>query len=376
VNFKLRAGKLTIPNIVGNSPYTTIYDNLGLLFSNKRIINFLYLNSIRSYLSFCKKKTFYFGSNWAFSILFLFILDALFDGDEPIWEPIEWTLIQTWIIFIFLFSWIGENLITSRFASFTGRDKRVWFAWYKSMWWIEIFYIITLGVAIMLIIVPFYFELNYNSSFIMSFWNWFSKVFFFKSLLMFNFLIIIALFIQINIRFLFYKKLLPLVFVIILILNFIFFTQFYITFFSYFTDSNWYVNNRNNDLIQLSHEPLKWSWDLENRDHFQYHNSRTVFWFKTDGPFAEAFFLINLFYLLSLFMVAVFWLVLFRRIIYVNEFSYNYTLGAISSLKQFYYFYLMFYFFIIACVIIIYLKFPNEFLWLLNKNSWISHFRL
>jgi len=192
---------------------------------------------------------------------------------------------------------------------------------------------------------------------------------------MFNLLIVIALFIQINIRFLFYKKLLILVFIIILILNFIFFTQFYITFFSYFTDNNWYVNNRNNDLIQLSHEPLKWSWDLENRDHFQYHNSRTVFWFKTDGPFAEAFFLINLFYLLSLFIVAVFWLVLFRRIIYVNEFSYNYTLGAISSLKQFYYFYLMFYFFIIACVIIVYLKFPNEFLWLLNKNSWISHLR-
>jgi hypothetical protein len=40
-------------------------------------------------------------------------------------------------------------------------------------------------------------------------------------------------------------------------LNILFFIQFYITFFSYFTDNNWYVNNKNNDMIQLSHEPLK-----------------------------------------------------------------------------------------------------------------------
>lgn len=345
--------------------------------SYSKFINlYFYLAVIQNILTTLKTikiKSFLFGSQFIFSLLIIFIFDAVFDGDEPIWEPLEWSLIQTFIIFLFFFSWVGENLITSRFGSFTGRDKRVWFAWYKSMWWIEMFYIVTLGITILLIIVPFYFQLTYASSFIMNFWNWFSKVFFFKMNLFFLIAISLSLLFQINIRFYHYKKNLFLVFLIVLLLNYSLFTQFYITFFSYFTDVMWYSKTKSNSLIQLSHEPWKWGWDLENRDHFQYHSSKTVFWFKTDGPFAESFFLINLFYFFSLLFVSVFWIILFRKIYNLKEVSFTYSLGAVSMLKQFFYFYLMFYLFIIACFVIIYLKFPFEFLWLINKSSFINH---
>lgn len=337
------------------------HNNFFFINNNQKNIRFIkvfylyfYSNNDFNFYSFFKSLKFFFIKNLNKSFLnfytsimglfFLFFFDAILDGDEPIWEPVEWSLIQTWLIFIFLFSWIGENLITSRFGSFTGRDKRVWFSWYKSMWWIEIFYIITLGITIFLIITPFYFELTYASSYVVNFWNWFSKVFFFKTLFFFIILILISLVFQLQLRYSFFKKNLILIFLITIGLLFMFYVQFYMTFFSYFTDNSWYLKNKTVDLIQLSHEPWKWSWDLENRDHFQYHNSRTIFWFKNDGPFSESFFLINFLYMTSLFIVLIFWLSLFRRAIYIEDFSYNFSLGVISTLKQFFFFILCFIF--------------------------------
>ena len=83
------------------------------------------------------KKTFGDGFLYLRGLFILFFIDACLTDDEPIWEPVEWSLVQSWIMFIFLFAWIAENLITSRFGSYTGRDKRVWFSWYKTFWLIE-----------------------------------------------------------------------------------------------------------------------------------------------------------------------------------------------------------------------------------------------
>jgi hypothetical protein len=274
---------------------------------------------------------------------------------------------------LFIFSWVAENLITSRFGSFTGRDKRVWYAWYKFMWIIELLYIVTLGVAIFLIITPFYFELSYNSSFIVNFWHWMSKSFLFNFLFFLLISLFLSLVIQINIKFYFYKKLLFFIFLILMVLNLLLFMQFYITFFAYFTDSLWYSKTKGNSYIQLSHEPWKWSWDLENRDHFQYNSSKTVFWYKNDGPFAESFFLINLYLFFIIVSVVLFWLILFRRVYNTNEVSYVYTISSISALRQFFYLFGFFYLIIFASIIIIYLKFPYEFLWVINTTSLFSH---
>lgn len=162
------------------------------------------------------KKTFGEGYVYIRGLLFVFLIDALVTDDEPLWEPLEWSLVQTWIFFIFMFAWIAENLITSRYGSYTGRDKRVWFAWYKSFWLIECWYALSYGTAALFVIVPFYYELTYNISFIFSWWNWYTRVFFFKFISTYTVALMISYFFLINIRVMNWKKL----FLMVLTVNF------------------------------------------------------------------------------------------------------------------------------------------------------------
>ena len=304
-------------------------------------------------------------------LLIIFFIDTLLIDDEPIWEPIEWSLIQTWIFYIFIFAWIGENLISSRFGSYTGRDKRIWFAWYKTFWLIELWFLITYGVAILFIIVPFYYEVTYQLSYIISWWYWYNRIFLFKFIWFFFLIILILYIIQLNLQWLNWKKLFLLVFLIQLFLAYLLYMQFLITFFAYFTDSTWYQKSRFVDFIQLSHEPLKWGWGVKNRDHFSYHKSTTVFWFKNDGPFVSSFFLIQFFLFLSLFFVYFFWLILLRKIYTTKEITYTYTIYSISAIKQFFYFFFFYFLFSLLSIFIIYWRFPTEFFWLFNNNSLI-----
>jgi hypothetical protein len=125
------------------------------------------------------KRSFSFGFYYLRGLFFIFFIDACLTDDEPLWEPIEWSLIQTWILFIFTFAWIAENLIVSRYGSYAGRDKRVWMSWYKTFWLIEGYYMLNYGIVAIFVMVPFYFEINYNLSFVYSWWHWYSRVFFF-----------------------------------------------------------------------------------------------------------------------------------------------------------------------------------------------------
>jgi hypothetical protein len=141
-------------------------------------------------------------------------------------------------------------------------------------------------------------------------------------------------------------------------------------FFSYFTNINWYTSTRMTDYIQLSHEPNKWGWGAKKRDHFSYHKSTTVFWFKNDGPLAAAFMFLQFLFFLSLFVTYMYWIVLLRRIYVTQEFSYTYTNYAISSLKQFFYFAFLLYIFIFMSYFICYWRFPIEFMGTINSPSW------
>jgi len=168
-NFKITPPKL---NFLKNN--TNLLSLLGLF--KTHLLSDLFLK-----LKIIVYKSFSFSWYYLSGFTFILFIDACLTDDEPLWEPIEWSLVQTWILFIFSFAWIAENLIVSRYGSYAGRDKRVWMAWYKTFWLIEGYYVLNYGVAVILVIVPFYFELNYNLSFIYSWWNWFSKVFFLSS---------------------------------------------------------------------------------------------------------------------------------------------------------------------------------------------------
>ncbi len=355
------------------------YNNLNNTFSYL-ILNLIKTNThfknILIYLIDQRKRIFGEGFIFIRGLFIIFFIDACLTDDEPLWEPIEWSLVQTWLLFIFIFAWIAENLITSRYGSYTGRDKRVWLAWYKSFWLIDLCYAISYGLACLFVIVPFYFELTYTVSFIFNWWNWYTRVFFFKFISIFTILILIAHLLQLNIRWLNWKKLILFVLLINFFIAYLLFTHFIMTFFGYFTDPLWYQKTRFVDYIQLSHEPLKWGWGPSKRDHFTYHKVTTVFWFKNDGPFAGAFLMIHIFFFLTIFFLYIYWVVLLRRVYTTKEITYTFTVFCISSLKQFYYFFFLLYLFVFMSFIVCYWRFPIEFLWLINPNPWFINFIL
>jgi len=300
-------------------------------------------DSILLILLFFYKKTLGDGFIYLRGLFLFFFFDACFTDDEPIWEPIEWSLVQTWLLFIFIFAWIAENLITSRFGSFTGRDKRVWFAWHKTFWLIELWYALCYGAAAMFVIVPFYYEINYTVSFIFSWWNWYNRIFFFKFISSFTIIILLAYFLQLNVRWMSWKKIFTISILINIFLAYLLYTQFIVTFFGYFTDPLWYQKTRSIDYVQLSHEPSKWGWGPSKRDHFTYHKTSTVFWYKNDGPFAAAFLMINMFFFLSLFFLLIYWLTFIRRVYALKEVSHTFTSFCVSSIKQFFFFFFFFF---------------------------------
>ena len=334
---------------------------------------FKVLKSKTYYLIDSWKRLFGFGFYYIRGLVFLFFIDACLTDDEPLWEPIEWSLVQTWILLIFSFAWIAENLIVSRYGSFTGRDKRVWMAWYKTFWLIEGFYALNYGAASIFVIVPFYFETNYNLSFVYSWWHWYSRVFFFQFISSYCFILLMGHFLQINLRWINWKKGVLLILFINIFIAYLIYTHFIMVFFGYFTDPIWYQKARPVDYIQLSHEPSRWGWGPAKKDHFTYHNVKTVFWFKNDGPFASSFLLFQLFLFVCLFFLFIFWLSLLRRVWATKELPITFTTYCVSSLKQFFYFFLFLYIFVFLSFIINYMRLPWEYYYYLNNLSWLEN---
>ena len=375
-NYKLNFHSST--NLIKNNFMIFFVFNNLIYGVNSFFLNFFKtnfnLNKISLYFLNIYKRSFGEGFFYLRGLFLIFFIDASITDDEPLWEPIEWSLVQTWLLFIFIFAWIAENLITSRYGSYTGRDKRVWFAWYKSFWLIDLCFAVSYGLAALFVIVPFYFELTYTVSFIFSWWNWYTRVFFFKFISIFTIVVLIAHLLQLNIRWLNWKKLILLILFINFFLAYLLYTHFIMAFFGYFTDPLWYQKTRFVDYIQLSHEPLKWGWGPAKRDHFTYHKVTTVFWFKNDGPFAGAFLMIHIFFFLTIFFLYIYWITLLRRVYTTKEITYTFTVFCISSLKQFYYFFFLLYLLIFMSFIVCYWRFPIEFLWLINSNSWFINF--
>lgn len=309
------------------------------------------------------------GAIYIRGLIILFAFDAMLTDDEPLWEPVEWSLVQSWILFIFAFAWIAENLISSRYGSYTGRDKRVWVAWYKTFWLIEGYYVITLGVTAVFVITPFYHEVSYTLPLVVSWWNWYSRVFMFKFISSYSLVLYLAYYLQLNLGSFHWRKSLFIVLIINIFLSYLLYTHFLMAFFAYFTDANWYHKTRLVDYVQLSHEPHKWSWGNSKRDHFSYHRSTTVFWFKNDGPFAAAFLLFHIMFFLCLFSLYLYWLTLFRRIYTTQEVTYTYTNYCVSGLRQFFYFFLLLYLLIFLSFIISYWRLPVEYLWVASTPS-------
>jgi hypothetical protein len=359
---QLRSKKYTIRLLYAilYSPFTNPLTLIKDVFSNIHYFKLF----VKTEFSLNKKQVLGEGLVFVLYLMLIFYVDALLTDDEPLWEPTEWSLIQSWLMFIFLFSWIAENLITSRYGSYTGRDKRVWFAWYKTFWNIQIYYAISLGAAALFVIIPFYHEITYITPLVISWWDWYSRTFFFKFTSIYAISLLLATYFQSTITQFHWKKSLIIALFINLFIAYLVYGHFFTTFFAYFTNSSWYLKTRLVDYVQLSHEPNKWAWGNSKRDHFSYHSSKTVFWYKNDGPFASAMLLFNIFFFLTLFTFHIFWLTLIRRIYATNEVTYTYATYCVSALRQFLYCFNLLYLLIWFSFAVTYWRLPIEFYWL------------
>ena len=301
-------------------------------------------------------------------------VDSALTDDEPLWEPVEWSLVQVWIMFVFIFAWIAENLIASRYASYTGRDKRIWFSWYKTFWLVEAWYIMSLGAAALLVITPFYHEITYTMPLVLSWWNWYSRVFFLKFIATYALVIYLAHYLQSGLGSFHWRKSLAIIVLINLFLLYLLYTHFLMSFFAYFTDPSWYSKTRLVDYIYLSHEPNKWSWGSAKRDHFSYHRSTTVFWFKNDGPFGAALLLFHITFFISLFNLYIFWITLLRRVYTTKEVPFTFTTYCVSALRQFFYFFMFFFLLAAFSLVVHYWRLPIEYSWVASTTPILDTF--
>lgn len=377
-NLEWRAPRLVV------NPGWAAFPRFVLIFSWAALFNSLYKplkSNIREgatrywfITKLVRFQTYRDGFLYVRGLVVVFLIDASITDDEPLWEPIEWSLVQSWLLFIFLFSWIVENLICSRYGAFTGRDKRVWFGLYKWFWWFETAWIVSLFVACIFIIVPFYYEVNYSISNIVTWWDWYNRIFFFKFIFVYTIILMVAYTTQLGLRWLNWKKLFFLLFIVILFLTYLMFTQFIYLFFGYLTDINWYSKARWIDYTGLSHATDRWGWGPAAREYFTFHHTTTVFWFKNDIPYAGALLFIHLLFFVFVFFLFLTWVVLLRRIYTTKEMTYTSLTYAISTLRQFFYYFLLFYVLTLMSFWNQFNRYPTEHYWFKYTTSWLNVF--
>lgn len=303
-----------------------IYTN-NLYFKTRLLVKYL-SNSIMS----LKTNGLLFVRNLSIILL----IDTMVTDDEPLWEPTEWTLVQTWVLFIFFFAWIAETLVSSKYGSFTGRDKRVYQGLFRGYWYSIGWFAFNILVTVVFVATPFYFELNYTVSSVVTWWNWYNRLFFYKITTCFFFIFLLLSSMQLGVRWLNWSKLFLMSLVVTILLSFMFYTQFIVVFFSYFTDIDNYSNNAYDGYSSLSQGPLKWGWGSKE-DTYSYHQTPSSFWNKNDGLYSSSLFLINIFIFLLLTLTLVQWILFVRRLYSTKDMSYTFLVYSSSNIRNFFY---------------------------------------
>ncbi len=306
------------------------------------------------------------------SLFIILLIDCCLMDDEPLWEPIEWTMVQSWLLFFFIFSWISETIITSRYGSFTGRDKRVYTGLFKAFWYLEIWFNFNMLLTCVFIIVPFYFELSYTVPYIVTWWQWYNRLFFFKFILIWIIIDFINSIVIHGIKWLNFKKLFIICNIVTFLLFYLFFIQFIVTYFSYFTDSLWYKKTSWCDFNRLSHNPQKWGWGGYDRDHFNYHKTTLSFWFKNDALYASAFFFINMLNFLLLSLTILQWLLIVRQLYTTKNISYTFITYGFSTLNLYFTNVFFLFFFVIISMIYQFMRTSTDFLWVIFQTDFIN----
>ncbi len=326
---------------------------VSTVFSSDKILYF--------YKNFISK---IYTDSYLFIISFIIVIfcDSLIVDDEPIWEPIEWSVWQTLLVFIFMFAWTAEVLISSRFGNFTGRDKRIWLALFKAYWQVEFYLMLALVLLAIFGIVPFYFEQQSPAANWISFWLWYDKIFLWKTI---SYVFLILYFCniwQISFRWTSLHTTQWFLIIVFLFTTIIVYQNILTLSFLYFTNPNTYSIMLGIDYSQLAHTPNKWAWGSASRDHFSYHTTPLAYWMKYEFVYISCLLFIHLFFTFSILLL--YWQVIItlRKIYSTKQISYTYVTYICYSYRIYFYLISCMYSFSIISFIFILLRNPYDFL--------------
>lgn len=297
------------------------------------------------------------------NLFIILLIDGLVLDDEPLWEPLEWSVMQTWVLYVYAFAWMAEVIFSSRYGSYTNRDKVVWIGLFKTYSLLKLWFVGNIVIVTVFVTLPFYFEITYAVSYSVVWWNWFTSVFFFKFTSIFSVLLVLANILRFQIRWTTHSTTYILLVAVSLILMYLLYFSFITTLFAFFTDPSEFKNSGWSNLSRVSHGPLKWGWGLDSRDHFAYHRTTTVFWYKNDPLIASSMLFLNIFIFKFLFFMTLQSLAVTRVVYYSGELSFNLITFLFTSLKQFFYFILFLSTLVILSYIYQFMRFPFELYW-------------
>lgn len=297
------------------------------------------------------------------NLLIILVLDSLVLDDEPLWEPLEWSVAQTWILYVYAFAWMAEVIFSSRYGSYTNRDKVVWIGLFKVYSFMKLWFVANIIFITVFITLPFYFEITYAVSYSTVWWNWYTSTFFFKLSSVFSVILVLANILRFQIRWTTHVSTYLLITAITLLILYLLYFLFLTTLFAFFTDPSEFKNSGWSNLSRVNHGPLKWGWGLDARDHFAYHRTTTVFWYKNDPLVAASMLFLNIFLFQFLFFLLLHCLALLRVVLYSGELSFNLATLFFNSLKQFFFFLLFLTTLILLSFIYQFMRFPFELYW-------------
>lgn len=303
------------------------------------------------------------------------MLDSLLLDDEPLWEPLEWSVMQTWVLFLYIFSWAAEVIFSSKFGSYTNRDKVVWIGLFKTYWGMLLWFLANIVFVTIFVTLPFYFEITYAISYSVVWWNWLSSFFFFKFTVLFSFMVLILNILRMSARWISHRQLKIYILIVLALLLYLCLFLFITTFFATFTDGSEFTKSGWSHYSAIVNGPMKWGWGSESRDHFSYHKSTSTFWFKNDPLIASSLLFLNTFIFLYLFFLILQVIGIYRTLGSYGELSHNNITFLVSSTKQFYYLIISLVSLVILSFIYQFIRFPFELAWFgkvifIGKSEW------
>jgi len=276
---------------------------------------------------------------------------------------------------MYIFSWSAEVLFSSKYGSYTNRDKIVWIGLFKTYYAILAWLVANIIILTVFVTLPFYFEITYAISYSVVWWNWISSLFFFKLTTIFSFILVLLNIVKFQIRWFNNRHFYLFLVTIAVLLTHLLYFLFLSTFFGFFTDASEFKNSGWSNLSKIVNGPLKWGWGFESRDHFSTHKTPATFWYKNDPLISSSFLLFNIFLFFFLFFFLLQVMVIIRTLSSSGELSFNNLTFLYSSAKQFYYLLLMMSVLSMLSLVYQFMRFPFELLYFekvvfLFKTEW------